>query len=187
MTAKESKMQKLALWWLRRTGSIENVEVLTGDIIERFREGETHGWFWKQVLVAFIFGVVDGRRNRLGIILQACMLFIAVAWMFLFCISLPLGLSAIGLIDCIQLGWMSLLVISIFIARAHPLRLVALCLGAELLWLSSNLIRLDLSSIFSHGVLATRMLIVLLGMSLAHWAIMKRHDSKMKLDPTHSS
>jgi len=30
----------------------------TGDLIERFLEGQTRGWFWKQVLIAFAVGVL---------------------------------------------------------------------------------------------------------------------------------
>jgi hypothetical protein len=29
---------------------------LTGDLIEKFREGRSHGWFWKQVLIAIAIG-----------------------------------------------------------------------------------------------------------------------------------
>jgi len=32
-------------------------DALTGDLIERFREGQTRGWFWRQVLIAFAVGV----------------------------------------------------------------------------------------------------------------------------------
>jgi len=31
---------------------------LTGDLVEKFREGRSHGWFWKQVLIAIAVGVL---------------------------------------------------------------------------------------------------------------------------------
>jgi hypothetical protein len=31
---------------------------LAGDLIERFREGQTRGWFWKEVLIAFAVAVL---------------------------------------------------------------------------------------------------------------------------------
>jgi hypothetical protein len=33
-------------------------DALTGDLIERFREGETRGWFWMQVSIVFAVSVV---------------------------------------------------------------------------------------------------------------------------------
>ena len=42
---------KQALWVLKYLCLGDN-DALTGDLIERFREGQTPGWFWKQTLVA---------------------------------------------------------------------------------------------------------------------------------------
>lgn len=49
-----------AIWFLRHACPGDN-EALAGDLIERFREGQTRGWFWKQVLIAF--AVLDTIRS----------------------------------------------------------------------------------------------------------------------------
>jgi hypothetical protein len=56
MSDKRSDPPPLAVWFLEHTCP-GNTEALTGDLIERFREGQTGGWFWKQVLIAFATGV----------------------------------------------------------------------------------------------------------------------------------
>jgi PadR family transcriptional regulator PadR len=39
-------------------------EARTGDLIERFREGQTRGWFWWQVLIAFAHGILSEIRRH---------------------------------------------------------------------------------------------------------------------------
>jgi hypothetical protein len=58
MSGKKSSPPRLAIWWLQHAcpGSGDN-DALTGDLVERFREGQTRGWFWRQVLIAFAVGV----------------------------------------------------------------------------------------------------------------------------------
>jgi hypothetical protein len=46
-----------AIWFLRHACPGDN-EALAGDLIERFREGQTRSWFWKQVLIAFAVNVL---------------------------------------------------------------------------------------------------------------------------------
>jgi hypothetical protein len=53
----------LAIWWLRHACPGSN-DALTGDLIERFREGQTRGWFWRQVLIAFIVSVLGEVRRH---------------------------------------------------------------------------------------------------------------------------
>ena len=64
MTSNESNPPRLALWWLRHACPGEHIEALTGDLIERFREGSTRVWFWRQVLIAFITSVFGEFRRR---------------------------------------------------------------------------------------------------------------------------
>lgn len=64
MTSNESNPPKLALWWLRHACPGEHIEALTGDLIERFREGSTCVWFWRQVLIAFATSVLGEIRRR---------------------------------------------------------------------------------------------------------------------------
>jgi len=66
MSGKKSNPPELAIWLLRRACPGSDNDALTGDLIERFREGQTRGWFWRQVFVAFIVSVLaDIRRHWL--------------------------------------------------------------------------------------------------------------------------
>lgn len=57
MTRKELSPPRLALWWLRHMCLDDNNEALTGDLIERFQEGRTRGWFWRQVFIVWTYKV----------------------------------------------------------------------------------------------------------------------------------
>lgn len=57
MSSKKSNPPMLAIWLLRHARPGGDNHALTGDLIERFREGQTRGWFWRQVLIAFAVGV----------------------------------------------------------------------------------------------------------------------------------
>jgi hypothetical protein len=52
-----------AVWFLQHACPGDN-EALAGDLIERFREGQTRGWFWRQVLVAFLVSVLGEIRRH---------------------------------------------------------------------------------------------------------------------------
>ncbi len=62
MSGKKSNPPRLASWWLRHACPGSDNDALTGDLIERFREGQTRGWFWRQVLIAFAVGVLGEIR-----------------------------------------------------------------------------------------------------------------------------
>src|SRR5580765_5342802 len=57
MNSERSDPPTVGIWLLRHLyrGSAE--EALTGDLIERFRDGQTRGWFFRQVLIAIAVGV----------------------------------------------------------------------------------------------------------------------------------
>ena len=57
MKTERSRPPRLAVWFLRRLYPKRNREAITGDLLERFREGRSDSWFWRQVLVAIFFGV----------------------------------------------------------------------------------------------------------------------------------
>jgi hypothetical protein len=57
MNGKKSDPPRLAMWLLRHARPGGDNDALTGDLIERFREGQTRGWFWRQVLIAFAVGL----------------------------------------------------------------------------------------------------------------------------------
>lgn len=64
MSSDQSNPPRLAMWWLRHACPGSHSDALTGDLIERFREGQTRGWFWRQVLIAFAVGVLGEIRRH---------------------------------------------------------------------------------------------------------------------------
>jgi hypothetical protein len=63
MSDRKSDPPSRAIWFLQHIcpgGS----DALLGDLIERFREGQSRGWFWKQVLITFAVGVLDEIRRH---------------------------------------------------------------------------------------------------------------------------
>lgn len=64
MNTERSHPSALAVWLLRRLYPKRNREAITGDLLERFREGRSDGWFWRQVLVAILVGASSQLRLR---------------------------------------------------------------------------------------------------------------------------
>jgi hypothetical protein len=58
MSRLESNPPRSAIWLLRHACPGSDNQALTGDLIEKFREGRSHGWFWKQVLIAIAVGIL---------------------------------------------------------------------------------------------------------------------------------
>jgi hypothetical protein len=52
----EQSPPRMALWILTRLYPKRNREAVAGDLIERFREGRSAGWFWYQALTAVFLG-----------------------------------------------------------------------------------------------------------------------------------
>ena len=50
----------MATWLVRHLGPKNTRDALTGDLLERFSEGESDRWFWRQVLVAIALGALRG-------------------------------------------------------------------------------------------------------------------------------
>ena len=63
MTDGKSNPPGRAIWFLQHMCPGDN-EPLTGDLIEKFREGRTHGWFWRQVFIAFAVSVLVAIRRH---------------------------------------------------------------------------------------------------------------------------
>jgi hypothetical protein len=53
-----------AIWLLRHACPGNHNQALTGDLVEKFREGRSHGWFWNQVLIAIAVGVLGVIRRH---------------------------------------------------------------------------------------------------------------------------
>jgi hypothetical protein len=54
MGRKKYAPPKAALWLLRHVWPGDDNEVLAGDLVERFHEGQTYPWLWKQMLMALM-------------------------------------------------------------------------------------------------------------------------------------
>jgi hypothetical protein len=63
MTDGECNPPGRAIWFLQHLCPGDN-EALTGDLIEKFREGRNYGWFWRQVFIAFVVNVLIAIRRR---------------------------------------------------------------------------------------------------------------------------
>jgi hypothetical protein len=53
---------RLAIWLLNRVCA-GGSEALAGDLVERFREGQTRVWFWRQVLIVLAIGALGKMRR----------------------------------------------------------------------------------------------------------------------------
>jgi hypothetical protein len=56
MNRERAQPPALAAWMLRHLCSKKDQEALAGDLLERFHEGQSGGWFWRQVLIAMLVG-----------------------------------------------------------------------------------------------------------------------------------
>jgi hypothetical protein len=57
MNREGSQPPAMATWLLQQLCPKENQEELTGDLFERFSEGRSDAWFWRQVLIAIAIGL----------------------------------------------------------------------------------------------------------------------------------
>jgi hypothetical protein len=62
MNSERPQPPALAVFLLRHLCPKDRQEALTGDLFERFGEGQSDGWFWRQVLIAMLVGVSSGLR-----------------------------------------------------------------------------------------------------------------------------
>jgi hypothetical protein len=63
MKKNENDPPKLAIWLLKHACPGDQ-EALTGDLVERFCEGRSPGWVWKQVLVATAIAMLTEIRRH---------------------------------------------------------------------------------------------------------------------------
>jgi len=57
MNSETNNPPRAAIWFLRHACP-GDTEALAGDLIERFHEGQTRAWFWKQVFIVFTVNVL---------------------------------------------------------------------------------------------------------------------------------
>jgi hypothetical protein len=87
MNTEQPHPPALAVWFLRRLCPKRHREVITGDLLERFREGHSDGWFWRQVLVAILVGASSGLRlhwTEIGLAVAGTALTWCIPWRAIF-------------------------------------------------------------------------------------------------------
>jgi hypothetical protein len=79
---------KLARWLLNQLGCSPNNEAVIGDLDERYRQGHSHIWYWRQALAAIVSGFVALVRNNRRLAIRA----LVIGWglIFLSTRALPL-------------------------------------------------------------------------------------------------
>jgi len=81
---------KLARWLLNQLGCSPNNEGIIGDLDERYRQGRSRVWYWKQALAAIVSSIFTLVRNNRWLAIRA----LAIGWalIFLSTLALPPGL-----------------------------------------------------------------------------------------------
>jgi hypothetical protein len=55
---------KLARWLLRNFGCSPNNDAVIGDLDERYSQGRSHLWYWRQVFIAIITSLYSEVRTQ---------------------------------------------------------------------------------------------------------------------------
>ena len=55
---------RVAVWCLTHLVRGERGQAILGDLLERFEEGETRAWFWRQTLATLAYGFARGVRDH---------------------------------------------------------------------------------------------------------------------------
>jgi hypothetical protein len=86
-----SQPPRLASWLLHHLASSPRRESLAGDLIERYRQGRSASWYWRQVLAAILAGVMRDIRDMDVHIKRvwlpgaaSCLLFFGLYWILIF-------------------------------------------------------------------------------------------------------
>ena len=84
-TEDSTRPPRMATWLLELFSPVLQNAPLAGDLLEAFAQGRSSGWYWRQVLVAIVFGSLRALRKQWGVLAYAasCSAGITGAWWFL--------------------------------------------------------------------------------------------------------
>jgi hypothetical protein len=71
---------RIARWLLKHFGSSPNNDAIIGDIAEQYSQGHSRAWYWRQVCVAIVMGLVNECRGHKWITARALL----IGWTLLF-------------------------------------------------------------------------------------------------------
>ncbi len=138
----------VAVWLLRRLYPERHREALIGDLLEKFGEGHSDAWFWRQVVVAVLVG--SPRWSDIGVAAVGTGLIWWIPWTGLF----PIAEGTSWLNWGAQAQW--LVVIEIMTALAVlPVFTWRLRLGQALGWRSLLKVFTISAALFAAGDLLT--------------------------------
>ena len=88
-----SQPPRLASWLLHHLASSPQRDALAGDLIERYHQGQSATWYWRQVLAAILAGVIRDIREGTPMDLHikkvwlpgaaSCLLFFGFYWILI--------------------------------------------------------------------------------------------------------
>jgi hypothetical protein len=73
---------RFATWLLERLAPDERRDSLIGDLIERYRNGNSASWYWRQALGAIVFGNAKAIGDHKLLALRAVLVGFASMWVF---------------------------------------------------------------------------------------------------------
>jgi len=104
---KTNQPPTVAKWLLRHLGSSTNNETILGDLDERYRQGRSVAWYWKQVLTAVIVGICNSRDDVEAFIAGWLAFWTLFNALFPLLGRCPVLVSIVGFISGLTVAYMS--------------------------------------------------------------------------------
>jgi len=95
------KPPRLATWLLARLGCSPDNEAVLGDLEERYQEGMSSGWYWKQAVIAIAIGALAQVRDHKKVVMRT----VVVGMLLAACIEIPVTYFLPFVPYWLPLGW----------------------------------------------------------------------------------
>ncbi len=116
---------RFATWMLEHLTLADRDGPLTGDLVEDFRTGRSHGWYWRQVIAAIVFGWIRSIfHHRFALLFAALWSMLAPAWLLII-FKLEMQKNLIGYVWRIPWPWSSICDFGLSVAEC----LLFICAG----------------------------------------------------------